>query len=288
MRTRTTTSRPVRSRFQPLGVAGIVALAVACLLPRLALAQSASGFVGSWVEDPSKRAIGSLRNLTFRAAANGGLEELRGSSARPLMQPVRFDGKPYEVDGSRNVIVWKQLDATHFERTISQNGQWLNTRRLQVSADGTTLTEALETTDDGKKTVATIVYRRTSGSGPGLAGVWKPQSYKSDLPTTVRVEAAGGGLRVFMNERSTSRATLTWTFDGKPQPVEGPAQISGGATAGKLVNDRTIEIAQSREGVPIGRATWSLSQDGKTLTQSSTSLGPDATNAPSVLIFTRR
>jgi hypothetical protein len=68
----------------------------------------------------------------------------------------------------------------------------------------------------------------------------------------------------------------------------GPAQISGGATAAKLVNDRTIEIAQSREGVPISRATWSLSQDGKTLTQSSTALGPDATNAPSVLVFSRR
>ena len=108
------------------------------------------------------------------------------------------------------------------------------------------------------------------------------------IESPVRVEAAGNGLRAFMNERSTNRATVTWTFDGKPSPVEGPAQISGGATAAKLVNDRTIETAQSREGVPIGRETWSLSQDGKTLTQSQTAVGPDATNVPSVLVFTRR
>ena len=265
-----------------------MALAGACLLPAVALAQSATRFVGNWVEDPSKRTIGSMRNLTFTQTANGGLEELRGSTARPLMQPVRFDGKPYAVDGSPNTLAWKQLDANHFERTVSQNGQLLNTRRLQVSADGSTLTEATETTDAGKKVVATIVYRRTSGTGPRLAGVWKPQSYKSDVPNTLRVEAAGSGLRAFTNEHATSRTAFTLKFDGKALPVEGPNIIAGSASAGTLVNDRSIDIAQSREGVATGRQSWSLSPDGKILTTSSTFVGPDATNVPSVMVFTRR
>jgi hypothetical protein len=96
------------------------------------------------------------------------------------------------------------------------------------------------------------------------------------------------GLRAFLNEHSSTRATVTWTFDGKPSPVEGPAQISGTATAATLVNDRTIDIARTREGVPTGHATWSLSQDAKTLTPSSTAIGSDATNTPSVQVFTRQ
>jgi len=135
-------------------------LLIAVIVPGTALAQSPKGFAGSWVEDQAKRTIGSLRSLTFRQAAGGSLEELRGAYANPLVQPVHFDGKPYTVDGSRNTIVWKQMDATHFERTISQNNEVINTRRLQVSADGSTLTEATENTESGKKTITTIVYRR--------------------------------------------------------------------------------------------------------------------------------
>jgi hypothetical protein len=288
MRTPTSSSRQVLSLRRVLRFAGAVALAVACLWPTVASAQSATRFVGNWVEDQSKRTIGSMRNLTFRLTAGGGLEELRGSSARPLLLLVRFDGKPYEGEGSPNTFTWKQLDATHFERTVSKDSQLLNTRRLQISADGTTLTEATDTTDDGKKVVTTIVYRRTSGSGAGLTGVWKPQSYKSDTPNTLRLEAVGRGLRGFTNERSTSRTAFTLAFDGKASPVEGPNTISGSASAGTLVDDRSIDIAQSREGVPTGRQTWVLTPDGKTLTTSSTFVGPDATGAASLVVYTRK
>ena len=280
--------RSVESWARAASIVSAITLSVVCLLPSVTLAQTAKGFVGSWVEDQAKRTIGAMRSLTFRQAAGGSLEELRGSYANPLVQPVHFDGKPYSVDESRNTIAWKQIDATHFERTIAQNGQLLNTRRLQVSADGATLTEATENTEGGTKTLVTIVYRRTSGSGSGLAGVWKPQSYKSDTPNTLRMEAAGNGLRVATNERASNRVAYTLTFDGKVAPVDGPTTISGTAVAGKLVNDRAIEIAQSRSGVPTGRATWSLSQDGKALTVSTTNIGPDATKEPSVVVYIRR
>jgi hypothetical protein len=73
--------------------------------------------------------------LEFRRDAQGSLEELRGSEARPLIQPVRFDGKPYFVDGSKNTIIRKQIDKNHFERIISENGKLLTTRRIQISDD---------------------------------------------------------------------------------------------------------------------------------------------------------
>ena len=282
------TSLWVASKGKAVHQAWAIALSVVCVLPSILLAQSAKGFAGSWVEDQSKRTIGSLRSLTFRQGA-GGLEELRGSYANPLVQPVRFDGKPYSVDESRNTIVWRQIDANRFERTIAQSGQVLNTRRLQVAADGSTLTEATEAASAGKTTsVVTIVYRRTSGSGPGLAGVWRPQSYKSDTPNTLRGEVSGNGLRVLTNDNGSNRTSYTLSFDGKVAPVDGPTAISGTSVAGKLINDRTIEISQSRSGVATGRTTWSLSADGKTLTTSAITIGPDATKEPSVVVYTRQ
>jgi len=102
------------------------------------------------------------------------------------------------------------------------------------------------------------------------------------------MEGASNGLRVFTNERAGGRVTYTLTFDGKVAQGDGPATISGSAVAGKLVTERAIEIAQSRSGVPTGRTTWSLSQDGKTLTTSAINIGPDATKEPSAVAYMRQ
>src|ERR1700676_4276826 len=90
------------------------------LSSKLCLAQAAPAvlvkkFVGTWQENESKRKIGSGFTLRFQRAANGRLEELRGPDARPLVQPIHFDGKPYKVDNSKNTLTWKQQDASHFE-----------------------------------------------------------------------------------------------------------------------------------------------------------------------------
>jgi len=71
-------------------------------------------FAGTWREDESKRTFGPTETLKFRLDAKGNLEELRGAEARPLVQPVRFDGKPHTIDASNNTIAWKQIDKKPF------------------------------------------------------------------------------------------------------------------------------------------------------------------------------
>jgi hypothetical protein len=73
-------------------------------------APSLGKLTGTWKENESKRKLGPLVTLKFRRDAQGNLEELRGNEARPLVQPVHFDGKPYSVDSSKNTIVWRQID----------------------------------------------------------------------------------------------------------------------------------------------------------------------------------
>jgi hypothetical protein len=272
---------------RPFVASTVLALCVLGATP-IAQAQAPSRFVGTWVEDQSKRTMGAERRLTFRSSANGSVEELRGSYARPLVQPVRFGVPAYPVDGSRNTIAWKQLGPSQFERVIAQNGVTLNTRRLQVSSDGTVLTETIDTIVGGKTTTVTMTYRRASGDKQGLVGVWTPLSRKADTPATLRVEAVGTGLKLTNNPESAASSAITLTFDGKAAAVDGPAVISGTTANGRRIDESTIQVAQAREGVATGTTTFSLSPDGKTLTSRATTVGPDASKEPSITVYLRQ
>jgi len=60
----------------------------------LAPASVLGKFAGTWTENEAKAKLGSTVPLRFRKSADGGMEEVRGSDAAPLVEPVHFDGKP--------------------------------------------------------------------------------------------------------------------------------------------------------------------------------------------------
>lgn len=123
-----------------------------------------------WVENEAKLQIGgSLVNLGFRQTADGGLEELRGAELKPLAKPVKFGAKAYTVDGSKNTIEWKQIDSSHFERKIFHEGKLQNTRRIQISGDGKTLTQVTEATPASGRKATTV---RTSEFLVNQKGWW--------------------------------------------------------------------------------------------------------------------
>jgi len=269
-----------------LSVFGARLITLALASSFLCLAQTPSKaalgkFVGTWRENESKIKLSPSNTLKFRRDAQGNLEELRGSEARPLVQPVRFDGKPYSVDSSKNTIVWKQIDKNHFERTIFENGKLLTTRRLQISDDSKTLTEDTERTlVDGKKDITTIQFHRASGEAQGLAAIWQAVSYHSTVPNQVTIEAIGDRLKVSTN----AGVVYTAALDGRPVAVTGPAVISGTMVALKLIDAQTMEAAQSREGVPTGRVTIAISADGKVMTATAVNLAPNASREPTVTV----
>ncbi|MCC6391474.1 MAG: hypothetical protein IT167_12810, partial [Bryobacterales bacterium] len=175
-------------------------------------------FTGSWKENESKHKYGRGAGITlrFRRAPSGGLEELRGAFANPLVQKVEFDGKPHPIDDSRNAIAWKQLGATKFERSLFDDDKKLiNIRRIELSAGGKTLTERIESKASGGKTTTwTGVYNRASGESGGLAGTWQLVSRRRSDPAIIRFEQAGADSLRFTNPYS--EATGVMTFDGKP------------------------------------------------------------------------
>ncbi len=250
--------------------------------PSTALAK----FAGTWKEDLSKRK-GELLTLTFRRGASVALEELRGSELRPLVQPVNFTGKPYAIDGSQNTIAWKQIDANRFERELYSAGRLLNTRRIQLSADGTTLTQETESIGPaGQKTVETTVFRRASGD-KGLVGLWRPVSSKSSTPPEIIYElVASNGLK--LTTRGIAPSTVTAMLDNKPVAIVGDSVISGTMSAVRQVDGSTLEFTTSREGTVTGRSHRVVSPDGKTMTVTTTQLGPNASKEPQVSVFVKQ
>ena len=176
------------------------------------------------------------------------------------MQPVRFGAAPYAVEGSQNRLEWKELGPRRFERLSTRDSKMIGRRRIEVSEDGKTLTEANDTFDAvGAAVTGTLVYRRTSAEANGLIGVWTPESRSATTPFTVTVEAAGKTLRVIENQGLTAAVSYVLSFDGSPAAVTGPSVISGPTVSSQRVSDREIQQSTARLGVPTGVATWTVS-----------------------------
>ncbi|HTZ60075.1 MAG TPA: hypothetical protein VMB49_18325 [Acidobacteriaceae bacterium] len=247
-------------------------------------AQVLNRFAGNWIEDQSQRKTDAERNLTFRKGANG-LEEVRGSYSRPLVESVRFGSGPYDFGEPNVTMEWKQQGDGHFERTMVENGKTLETREISISPDGKTLTEITQRSrPDGKKSTETIVYVRSSGSGQNLEGVWKPQTVHSDTPNQMSIEAVGGTLKV----ETGSGIKYDLRFDGKAAPLTGPNLISGTTLTGRILSNDEIQTSSARLGTPTGKSTWKLSNEGKTLTQTMLPLGPNESKKPSVYVYMKQ
>jgi hypothetical protein len=243
-------------------------------------------FVGVWVEDESKLKIGdSFGKLRFRQSGDG-LEELRGPEVKPLVQSVKFGTKPYAINGSLNTIAWKQIDSSHFERSIFNDGKLENTRRIEVSADGKTLTEVTEVARPGeKKYQTTIVYRRTSGGPQGLAGIWMAQSVKRVPAPTVRYELSGTDSLKVSEDFGGNLRQYSVKMDKVPVAVVGKTVVSGTMTAFWVVDDHTLEAIGSREGVVSGKDTLVISGDGKMITSTATTTG---NHEPTIRVFNKQ
>lgn len=207
-----------------------------------------------------------------------------------MVQTMVFDGKPHKLEDSINSIAWKQLNPNTFERLLTDGTRTLTLRRIRISAGGKTMTEETEgKTNAGGTSVETIAYQRVSGDAQGRVGRWKPVSVKTDNPDTVRYEPAGtNGIKFSTAANMPTDTTYTVTLDGKPAPVVGAAVMASTMTAATVVNDRTIEFTNSRDGVVTGKIVVQVSADGKTLTATETTVGPNASAEPTVIVYAKQ
>jgi hypothetical protein len=75
------------------------------------------------------------------------------------------------------------------------------------------------------------------------------------------------------------------SFDGKDHPVEGPTVPPGFTIAATSKGPRAFELVEKVNGKIVYRGSYSLSEDGKTLTASFT---PEGTNEKVTAVYDRQ
>jgi len=165
---------------------------------------------------------------------------------------------------------WKQLDASTWETVIKQDEKLISTVTTTLSADGRTLaSHETGPKQTGGTFERTTVYTRVFG-GTGLVGTWKTKN-PPRWPRTVELNASGSeGLAIrFPDDRESCEAR----FDGKDYPVTGPVAQPGMTLALQKTSARSFEVTGKQAGKPILEISFTVSADGKTLTQAGGMIG---------------
>ena len=224
-------------------------------------------YAGKWKLNMAKSDFGET-TVTFAQTASGQMQfTVVGQS-----YTFQVDGKEYPaLFGS--TAAWKKLDANTWETINKQDGKLLRTDTTRLSADGKTLT----VTSKGPKPAGgtfdqTAVYERVSG-GPGLEGKWKTKNVKSSAPTVLELASSGAdGLTIKVPD---FQITSDAKFNGKDYPATGPTVPPGFTMAIQKAGPRSFEMTEKQNGKTLFKLTFTVSADGKTLTEAGGAIGID-------------
>jgi hypothetical protein len=153
------------------------------------------------------------------------------------------------------------------------NGTVLTTDTLTLSADGKTLTvNSKGKKPNGEMIDDTVVAARVSG-GPGLAGTWKTKNIKSAAPSVLELASSGPDGLVF--KIVDMDLTCNGKFDGKDHPCTGPTLAPGWTASFVNAGPRALDMTVKNNGKVLFKLSYSVSADGKTLTENGTATGPN-------------
>jgi len=241
------------------------------------LAAAENPFAGTWKLDPAKSQL-TGDTMKFEKTESGAIR----CSASGLAYTFNVDGKEY-TGPFGEAIVWKQIDDHTWETTTKQKGILLSTDTSKLSADGKTMTVVSKGTKlNGETFQDTTVYDRISGD-QGLLGGWRDKEVKVSSPWTLEIKPSGeDGLQF-------TSVGYKWTcaaqFDGKDYPVTGPTIPAGITVVLKHTGPGAFELLTKKSGQPLVRETYTVSQDGRTLTVAGSAV---AVNEPYTEVFERQ
>ena len=242
-----------------------------------AVAAADPPYVGKWKMNPAKSDFGET-TITYEQLPSGEMQ----STAAGASYTFKLDGNDYPaMFGS--TAAWKSLSANSWETTWKLNGKVLTTDTLTLSADGKTLTvNSKGKKPNGEMLDDTLVAERVSG-GPGLAGKWKTKNVKSTAPSVLELASSGPDGLVF--KIVDMDLTCNGKFDGKDHPCTGPTLGPGWAVSFVNAGPRALDMTVKNNGNVVFKLWYSVSADGKTLTENGTATGP---NEKTTVVYDRQ
>ena len=252
-------------------------LAVVALLAAASsgLAQSGAPYVGKWKVNLDRSNFGQL-TIMYEAVDGGFNVSMDGAS-----YTITTDGKPAKTPWG-NMQSLTSVDASTYVTVNRLDDKLLGTDTMRISADGRTLTiDSRVMKASGETASDRVTLHRISGSS-GLSGKWQAANVKSSAPSSLRITSKPGGLVLtFVDQNGVCDAT----FNGAPSPVAGP-MFDKGWTCGITRNgERGFNLTITREGKPMYQSTFSVSADGKTLTETG---GAIATREKVIVVYERQ
>lgn len=114
--------------------------------------------------------------------------------------------------------------------------------------------------------LACLIAGGASAANDPFVGEWKLNPSKSTLIDVMKVESVGGNKYVF----DLGGGPETIAVDGTDQPTVGGTMLSVTAEG-----PNSWKVVRKKDGRMLLTANWTLSKDGKTLSDNFTAMGPD-------------
>ncbi len=230
----------------------------ACLAVHSARAQSP--FAGTWKMNQELSQLAG-DTMKFIPAQGGGFELTAGGETYSF----RTDGKTYGTP-SGNVAIWRQSSPASWTTEYrSIENKLLYSDDWKLSPDGKTL--SLITTGvkaNGDLYTDTVTYQRDAGAS-GLLGSWKSTDVKLSSPNEMIIEVAGLDAMIF--KIPAIKAMCRATLDGKDASLDGPDIPAGLRISLTRSGPYSFQIVQKLSGSVISTSQYTVSQDGKTMTE---------------------
>jgi hypothetical protein len=233
------------------------ALAVAVLVTRLGAADAP--FAGTWKFNPAKSQLAG-DTVTFKKLPDGMLE----FNSQGFTYKFRPDGKEYPTPVGWTTS-WKSTAPDTWDVTNRLKDKVVSTVHIVVTGDKQSVTSKMMKPDGGTVD-STGSYNRVSG-GPGLEGVWKSSEIKA--PATV-LQISSDGESVALKDESGF--VVNGKFDGKDYPASGTMAGASYAMSFKKISERAFQMTGKVDGKPFYQDVYTVSADGKTLTDEGTPL----------------
>jgi hypothetical protein len=222
-------------------------------------------YAGRWKLNIAKSDFGET-TIGFTKTGSGQMQ----FAAMGQSYTFQVDGKDHPAFFGRTAS-WKQIDANTWEATYKQDGKLITTDTVKLSADG----KALTIISKGPKPAGgtfeqSAVYERVSG-GPGLEGKWKTKNVQTSAPTVLELAPSGAdGLTLRIPD---FQINCDAKFDGKDYPATGPTVPPGLTIAIQKTGERSFDMMEKKDGKPIVKLSFSVSPDGKTMTETGGAVG---------------
>jgi hypothetical protein len=221
-----------------------------------------SPFVGTWKLNPAK---GHYTDTTFSYTETTPDHFLFKTGS--ISYEFNMDGKDYPFMVPNATNSWQPTGHNRWHQIQKLDGKVTGETDTVISDDGKTMTDThKETAEDETTSQGTVAYQRVGG-GPGLEGAWKTENVKFEGDFIQVISEPAAGLMTL--ESKHDKASQTGPTDGhipwKLISQHPDADKHFGLTVLRT-GPRSLTYSSSLDGKETGKGEMTVSEDGKTLT----------------------